>query len=68
VFVLTPQLNVRLIVDAEHSYFQPAIDYAALELCRRFNGQEAVVYNSYQCYRKDTHERCVCSLHARGRR
>ena len=46
---------MRLLIDAEHSYFQPAIDLAALHLMRRFNRIGVpVVYNTYQCYRKDT--------------
>ena len=52
------QTDVRLLIDAEHSYFQPAIDHAALHLMRRFNGAGVpVVYNTYQCYRKDTESR-----------
>ena len=45
------------MIDAEHSYFQPAIDHAAMEVQRRFNTREPVVYNTYQCYLKDSSAR-----------
>lgn len=51
--------GVRLMIDAEHSYFQPAIDLFALELQRHFNTNEAVVLNTFQAYRKDTHQRAT---------
>ncbi|ORX96672.1 FAD-linked oxidoreductase [Basidiobolus meristosporus CBS 931.73] len=52
------QMKVRLMIDAEQSYFQDAIDYAALEVSRRYNqlGQEMgpLVFNTYQMYLKDS--------------
>jgi proline dehydrogenase len=48
---------VRLLIDAEQSYLQPAIDLFAIELQRQFNSQQPVVYNTYQAYRKDGHQR-----------
>ncbi len=45
------------MIDAEHSYFQPAIDHAAMEVQRQFNAREPVVYNTYQCYLKDSSSR-----------
>ena len=38
------------MVDAEHSYFQPAIDHAAMELQRTYNRHKPTVLNTYQCY------------------
>ena len=31
------ELGVRLMVDAEHTYFQPCIDQAVLRLQRKYN-------------------------------
>eukprot|EP00946_MAST-07B_sp_MAST-7B-sp1_P004344 g4344.t1 len=48
---LAEELDVRLMFDAEHTYFQPAIHSIVLDLQKRFNrGEEALVYNTYQCY------------------
>ena len=49
--------NLRLMIDAEHTYFQPAIDLIAKQMMREFNTNEPVVYNSYQCYLKDSRYR-----------
>ncbi len=39
--------GVKLMVDAEHSYFQPAIDHVVKELQREYNrGGSAVVFNT----------------------
>ncbi|KAJ3251842.1 hypothetical protein HDU77_005626 [Chytriomyces hyalinus] len=46
--------QVKVMVDAEQTYFQRAIDDVALELCRRFNvNGNVVVFNTYQMYLKD---------------
>ena len=56
------QGNVRVLIDAEHSYMQPAIDAVVLHLQSKFNRQTAVVYNTYQCYLKDSHQRLTADM------
>lgn len=46
------QGNVRMLVDAEQTYMQPAIDAVTLALQMTYNREAAVVMNTYQCYLK----------------
>ncbi|KAJ2799574.1 proline dehydrogenase [Coemansia guatemalensis] len=51
--------GVRLMVDAEHSYFQPMIDHVTQILQREFNGSSSgtLVFNTYQMYCVDSLQR-----------
>ena len=50
--------GVKLMVDAEQTYLQPAIDHCVQYLQQRYNKDRAVVFNTIQCYLTDS--RCVC--------
>ena len=45
--------KVRLLIDAEESWIQPAIDAFALEMMRLFNRDQALIYTTAQLYRTD---------------
>lgn len=47
------QAGQPIFIDAEESWIQKAIDDLADENMHRFNKQKAIVYNTFQLYRKD---------------
>ena len=62
--------KVKLMMDAEQTYFQPAVDDLVLGLCRRFNPRISssenavpVVYNTYQMYLKNSLSRLKQDVH-----
>ncbi|WP_018344303.1 proline dehydrogenase family protein [Cytophaga aurantiaca] len=49
--------NVRLMVDAEETWIQTAIDELCIEFMKRFNTQKPILFFTIQLYRKDGLER-----------
>ncbi|OBZ86269.1 Proline dehydrogenase 1, mitochondrial [Choanephora cucurbitarum] len=60
---LAQSLKVGVMVDAEQSYFQDAIDHVAVNLQRKYNQrhqnhqQQPTIYNTYQMYTKSARGR-----------
>ncbi len=45
--------NISVLIDAEESWIQQAIDDLALEMMRHFNREDCIVFNTLQMYRWD---------------
>uniref|UniRef100_H3G771 Proline dehydrogenase n=1 Tax=Phytophthora ramorum TaxID=164328 RepID=H3G771_PHYRM len=55
--------GVKLMVDAEQTYMQPAIDHLTLNLQRKYNRDGGdVIYNTFQCYLKMSSDRIDIDL------
>lgn len=46
-------LSVPVFIDAEETWIQDPIDEIAINMMRKYNGKEVIVYNTAQMYRKD---------------
>lgn len=47
---LAEKKNVRVFIDAEESWIQEPIDELALQMMRKYNHTQPIVYNTYQMY------------------
>ena len=45
--------NVKILIDAEHSWMQDAADDLVLDMMRKYNKKEAIIFNTAQTYRWD---------------
>jgi proline dehydrogenase len=47
------EFGIKVLIDAEETWIQPAIDDLTHEMMERFNKEHSVVYNTLQMYRTD---------------
>jgi len=59
--------GVKLLIDAEQTYMQPAIDHLALRMMQKYNTESPIIFNTYQCYLKDAPERVARDMERAGR-
>ncbi|XP_013167757.1 PREDICTED: proline dehydrogenase 1, mitochondrial isoform X2 [Papilio xuthus] len=62
IITLAKDADVRVMVDAEQTYFQPAISRICLEMMRRYNKDKFVVFNTYQTYLRSTYQEILTDL------
>jgi len=58
--------DVRLLVDAEDSWYQDIVDELVYEMMENFNKKRAIVFNTYQMYRKASMQN-IKVAHKRGK-
>jgi len=47
------EVDIPILIDAEHSWYQNIIDYATNTEMANFNKEKAIVFNTFQMYRHD---------------
>lgn len=55
--------DVRLLIDSEESWFLDTVDEIAYKMMKKYNREKAIVFNTYQFYRKDMLSRLQKALH-----
>jgi proline dehydrogenase len=55
--------KVRIFIDGEESWIQDTIDKLASTMMEKYNKEEAIVYNTYQMYRKSSLDNLKKAFH-----
>ncbi|XP_062508551.1 proline dehydrogenase 1, mitochondrial-like [Corticium candelabrum] len=48
--------GVRVMYDAEQTYFQSAIRWLVLQQMEKYNTEKPIIYSTYQCYLRDSEQ------------
>ncbi|KAI5617654.1 hydroxyproline dehydrogenase, partial [Silurus asotus] len=48
--------KVRVLVDAEYTYMNPALSLITMAMMKKFNQESAWIWNTYQCYLEESRE------------
>ncbi len=57
------EAGVRIFIDGEETWVQNAIDQLVYEMIKKYNSESAVVYNTFQMYRKDGMQQLRKAMH-----
>ncbi|TKS89876.1 Hydroxyproline dehydrogenase [Collichthys lucidus] len=55
--------KVRVLVDAEYTYMNPALTLVTMAMMKKFNKDGAWIWNTYQCYLKESRSLLLEALH-----
>ena len=67
VFRAAADMDVRVMIDAEQSYFQPAIHRLAMEMMKKYNQDRCIVFNTHQCYLKSAYQSLLLDMEQASR-
>uniref|UniRef100_A0A673WQQ9 Proline dehydrogenase n=1 Tax=Salmo trutta TaxID=8032 RepID=A0A673WQQ9_SALTR len=55
--------KVRVLVDAEYTYMNPALSLVTMAMMKKFNQDGAWIWNTYQCYLKESRSLLLKDVH-----
>ncbi|XP_042201959.1 hydroxyproline dehydrogenase-like, partial [Callorhinchus milii] len=60
--------RVRILLDAEYTYLNPALSLVTMTMMAKFNSSQAWIWNTYQCYLKAVSELIAADIHTAAER